>query len=329
MDMEKLYGGIDTHKENFVGYIMDEEGRLVREHSFPATKEAVEKFTTGIPNSQMTIAIEACGIWRGAYNIFRELGYEVKLASPKKVHDIVGSKKMDKEDAKALANLLRTNYVPEVYILDDDVLRLRDLARHKANLTRLRVKVQVKIKGYLLREGVKYGKNIWTKKALSELSEKDLNVKNRITVYWCLKGEEKEVMNRIRKMAKNMKKATLLMTMSGTGEYSAILILGEIGDIKRFKTPKELVSYAGLCPGIYQSGNTERTERNQAVNKWLKWILYECSGRASMLDPRFQSYYYKVQKKKGFKTARRAVGRKMLTIIWYMLTKEEPYRMAL
>ena len=66
------------------------------------------------------------------------VGYEVKLASPKKVHDIVGSKKMDKEDAKALANLLRTNYLPEVYIPDDDILRLRDLARHKANLTRLR-----------------------------------------------------------------------------------------------------------------------------------------------------------------------------------------------
>jgi transposase len=89
MDMEKLYGGIDTHKENFVGHIMDEKGRLLREHTFSATREAAEKFTTGIPNSEMTIAIEACGIWRGAYNIFRELGYEVKLASPKKVHDIV------------------------------------------------------------------------------------------------------------------------------------------------------------------------------------------------------------------------------------------------
>jgi transposase len=90
---------------------MDEKGRLAREHSFPATRGAVEKFTAGIPNSQMTIAIEACGIWRGAYNIFRELGYKVKLANQKKVHDIVGSKKMDKEDAKALANLLRTNYL--------------------------------------------------------------------------------------------------------------------------------------------------------------------------------------------------------------------------
>lgn len=328
MEMEKLYGGIDTHKESFTGCILDEEGSALREHSFPATKEAVEKFTAGIPSSRMTIAIEACGIWRGAYNIFRELGYEVKLANPKITHDLAGSKKLDKVDAKTLADLLRTNYLPEVYIPDDDILRLRDLARHKANLTRLRVKVQVKIKGYLLREGVKYGKNIWTEKALSELSENDLSMKNLINVYWSLKGEEKEVMNRIKKIARNMKKATLLMSMPGIGEYSALLILGEIGDIKRFKTGKELVSYAGLCPGIYQSGNTERTIRNQAVNKWLKWILYECSGRAIMLNPRFQSYFYKVQKRKGFKTARRAVARKMLTILWHMLTKEEPYRMA-
>jgi len=82
MEMKELYGGIDTHKENFAGCIVDEKGRVLREHSFPATREAVEKFTSGIPNSQMKIVIETCGIWRGAYNIFRELGYEVKLANP-------------------------------------------------------------------------------------------------------------------------------------------------------------------------------------------------------------------------------------------------------
>jgi len=68
---------------------------------------------------------------------------------------------------------------------------------------------------------------------LSELSENDLNLKNLINVYWSLKEEENEVMMRIRKSAKNMKKATLLMTMPGIGEYSALLIRGEIGDINR------------------------------------------------------------------------------------------------
>jgi transposase len=104
------------------------------------------------------------------------------------------------------------------------------------------------------------------------------------------------------------------------------MILAEIGDIQRFNSPKELVSYAGLCRGIYQSASTERSVRNTAVNKWLKWIIYECSGRAIMLDPKFQKYFYMVQKRKGEKTARRASARKMLTIIWYMLTNKEIYR---
>jgi len=63
----------------------------------------------------------------------------------------------------------------------------------------------------LLRGGVKYGKNIWTEKALSKLSENDLNVRGLVNVYWSLKKEEKEVLNRIKKIARNMKKTTLLI----------------------------------------------------------------------------------------------------------------------
>lgn len=74
-----------------------------------------------------------------------------------------------------------------------------------------------------------------------------------------------------------------MMSMPGIAEFSSLMILAEIGDVKCFTSPKELVSYAGLCCGIYQTGNTERTVHNTAVNKWLKWIIYKCSGRALML----------------------------------------------
>ena len=293
--MEKLYGGIDIHKENLAGCIMDENGNISREHSFPFSKEAVERFLYDIPNSEIIIAIEACGIWRGAYKILTELGYKVKLANPKKTHDIACKKKTDKVDARILADLLRTNYLPEVWIPDERVLRLRDLSRHKSNLTRLRVMVQLKIKGYLLRKGTKYSKHIWKEKALSKLAEDDWDIRNLVNVYLCLNKEEKKVKNRIGKTARCMKEAGLLMSMTGIGELSSIMIMGEIGDIKRFSSPKALISYSGLCPGIYQSGSTERNVRNNAVNKWLKWIIYECSGKATMLDPKFQQYYYKVK----------------------------------
>jgi transposase len=323
--MEKLYAGIDIHKENLAGCIMDKDGNITREHTFPSSKKAIEKFLCNIPSSDITIAIEACGMWRGIHKILTELGYPVKLANPKKTHDIAGSKKMDKIDAQTLADLLRTHYLPEVWIPDEQTLQYRDITRHKANLTRLRIQVQGKIRGYLLRKGAKYGK-LSTEKTLTILAEEDPDIQNLVHVYRCLKEEEREVMRRIKKISQNKKETTMLMSMPGIAEFSSLMILAEIGDIKRFPHAKELVSYAGLCSGIYQTGTTEHPVHNNAVNKWLKWILYECSGRAMMLDQRFQEYYYKIKEKKGFKTARRATARKMLTIIWHMLTNKEPYR---
>jgi transposase len=323
--MDKLYGGIDIHKEKLAGCIMNKDGNITREHIFPSSKKAVERFLSDIPSSDITIAIEACGMWRGIYKILTEMGYKVKLANPKKTHDIACKKKTDKVDARILADLLRTKYLPEVWIPDEQTLRFRDLTRHKSTLTRLKTQVQGKIRGYLLRKGARYSK-LSTEGTLSTLAEEDPDIKNLVHVYHCLKQEEKEVMKRIKRIAQNMKETTMLMSLPGIAELSSLMILAEIGEIRRFSSPKELVSYSGLCSGIYQTGSTERNVRNTAVNKWLKWIIYECSGRAIMLDSRFQEYYYRIKERKGFKTARRATARKMLTIIWYMLTHEEPYR---
>lgn len=324
--MKELYCGIDIHKENFVGCIMDKDGKVIREHYFPSTKEGIENFICGIPSPQLRIAIEACGIWRGCYKILTELGYNVKLANPKKTHEIACNKKTDKVDAKILADLLRTRYLPEVYIPDEDILQLRDIARHRCNLVRLRTQVQCKIKGYLLREGKSFNGDIWNELGLKKLEAlNNPNITNFIRIYRQLKLEEKEVVKRIKAIARNKEKTNLLMTIPGIAEFSSLLVLAEIGDIKRFETPKQLIAYAGLCPGIYQSAETQRSVRNYAVNKWLKWILTECSGRATMLDSKFKKYYYKIKAKKGFKTARRATARKMLTIIWHMLNKEQPY----
>jgi transposase len=53
----------------------------------------------------------------------------------------------------------------------------------------------------------------------------------------------------------------------GIGKFSSLMILGEISDIKRFSNPKSLVSYAGLCPEIYQPGSRGHDVANRACNK--------------------------------------------------------------
>lgn len=320
-----LYAGVDIHKDEYVGCIVDSEGKLVREHTFPPTIEGAKSFLNGIPVSG--IAIESCTMWRAAYSIFRELGYQVKLSSPKKTHDIACTKKTDKIDAKILADLLRTGYLPEVYVPTETMLELRDLCRHKSVLTRLRVNVQNKIKCRLLIKGIPYPKNIWTIKNLTILQEwNDPVVSNLLVIRESLHSEEKEVLSRIQARAQSSRLANLLKTVPGVAHFGALMILGEIADVKRFKTAKKLVMYAGLCPGVYQTGDTEINVRNYAVNKNLKWILTECSGRAATLPgTKFQKMYARMKKKKGAKVARRAVARHMLTVIWHMLQNEEPY----
>ena len=112
--MEKLYMGMDIHKEKLAGCIMDKDGEIQREHLFPSSKKALEKFLLNIPSTDITIAIEACGMWRGVHQMLSDMGYQVKLANPKKTHDIACKKKTDKIGARTLADLLRTRYLPEV-----------------------------------------------------------------------------------------------------------------------------------------------------------------------------------------------------------------------
>lgn len=326
--MRELYAGVDIHKEQYVGCIMDTKGKVVREHTFPPTTEGAQAFLGGLPVK--SIAVEACTMWRYAHVLFRELGYPLKLSSAKKTHDIACRKKTDKVDAKILANLLRTGFLPEVYIPSDEILQLRDLCRHKATLTRMRVETQMKIKSRLLTLGFGYPKKLWNEKNLDLLRKlNDPVLGNMLVIRETFVHEEKEVLSRVEAKANSHRIANLLMTLPGVAEFSALMVLSEIADIGRFKTPKQLVMYAGLCPGIYQTGNTEINVKNNAVNKWLKWIVTECSGRASTLaGTEFQEHYAKMEKKKGKKVARRSTARKMLTIIWHMLHNKELYHHA-
>lgn len=323
--MEKYDGGADIHLESFYFVILDESGSVYREKNIPFAKEAIQSFLTGIPSSSLRIAIEACGLWRGAYKMLTELGYEVVLVNPLRVHRLSFSKKTDKVDAHTLATLLHIGCLPLVYIPNEETLKLRDLARYRARLVRDRSSLMRKIKSFLLMNGTPY-RGRWTLKDLEYLKGTDPKVAGLVRLIESFKAEIKLVTNDIGKISRNGRLTSLLQSMPGIGEFSSLMIVAEIADIKRFKNPKSLVSYAGLCPGIHQSASKSHPVPKKACNKWLKWIMTECSGRAVMMDCRYMRHFYRVKKRKGFKTARRSVARKMLTDVWHILTKEEPYR---
>lgn len=80
--MEKLYIGLDIHEDYITGTAMRENGQVAFGGDFPNTREAAQCFLSGIPSPQVKIAIEACGLWRGVYNMFTELGVQRGHGTP-------------------------------------------------------------------------------------------------------------------------------------------------------------------------------------------------------------------------------------------------------
>jgi transposase len=246
------------------------------------------------------------------------------LANPYKTHQIVGAKDTDKVNSETLADLLRTGYLPQVYIPTEDVLILRDAARHRTRLVKLRTQLKCMTRSYLTREGIKCPKG-WSEKSMEFFRKAHPYTAQFINTIETINEQIKQMNKVIKGIAYNTYLSNLLQTVPGIGTFSSVMMLGEIGDIKRFSHPKKLIKYAGLCPGIYQSGSKSHSVKDKACNKWLKWIMYECSGRAVRMDTKYKKHYWKVYRRKDKQVARRSEARRMLTDVWFMLTHEKEF----
>lgn len=122
-------------------------------------------------------------------------------------------------------------------------------------------------------------------------------------------------------------RAKLLITISGINYVTALTIISVIVDIKRFATPEKLVSYAGLALFHWDSG---KTQGGGGITKlgsaWLRNAMGEAANTSTRFDPRMESFYLRIVKRRGKKKAMVSAVRQMLEIIWHMLSNSEKYR---
>jgi transposase len=131
-----------------------------------------------------------------------------------------------------------------------------------------------------------------------------------------------EVERALAKIAQKNPSARTLMQIKGISFYSALVILSEIGDVTRFPTAKHLTSYAGLVPRVYQSGDVARTGHiHKQGPKALRWILVQCANASVKGAGKFQRIYRRLEKRIGHQKAITAVARRMLAIIFILLTR--------
>jgi transposase len=128
-------------------------------------------------------------------------------------------------------------------------------------------------------------------------------------------------------------KINLILTVpSFKNIFSAITIISEIGaDMDVFPTAKHLCSWAGLTPTNNESAGKKKSVRISRAGCYLKPLLVQCATAVvkSEKHPEIRNRYLKIKKRRGHKRAIIAVARMLLTAIYMILKKSEPYNAEL
>ena len=123
-----------------------------------------------------------------------------------------------------------------------------------------------------------------------------------------------------RQRAKTEPGIKVLTQLPGVGEFTALVILAETGDVTRFASARKLAAWAGLTPTVR---GPDRTVRHGRISKqgpaWLRWALGQAAQTAKR-SPEFAATYQAIAARRGKQIATTAIARKLLTRAWHLLT---------
>jgi transposase len=274
------------------------------------------------------VAFEAAFGWSWLADLLQDYGFEAHLVHPLRCKAIASARlKNDKVDAATLAQLLRADLLPEAWIAPHPVRQLRALLRHRAGLVRLRTMLQNRIHAVVADFGYDRAGSYLTGPGRGWLAGLELPAISRelVTDYLAVIDGLAPVIERIdgelRQHAKTDPRVKVLTTLPGVGQFTALVMLAEIGDISRFASARKLASWAGLTPTVRGS---DRTVRHGHISKqgsaWLRWVMNQAAQTAKR-SPEFAGTYAAIAKRRGRKIATIAISRKLLTRAWHLLSE--------
>lgn len=132
----------------------------------------------------------------------------------------------------------------------------------------------------------------------------------------------------LRPIARADPDVALLVTIPGVGDLLAFTLAAEIADVSRFPSPGKLVGYAGMAPGVRQSGDrsTSGLPLSKAGSRTLRWAAVEAAQHAWRESNPWHQLYTDVGKPNSNNAATSAVARKVLTAAWHMLSRQQPFK---
>ena len=332
--MAVIFCGIDFHKNTSTLCYL-----------FPDGKEELKTIRTAgllteLANKPvMRIAVEATGGSNHLATQIKILGHDLVLIDTVKFKAIgIGGKKTDEKDAKALAHILKVDYVPEVFVKSLGARRLKSLLVTRELCVNDRVQATNHIRGILREYGLtipqgveEFYANVSEKIASLNFPYLEDNLRFQLRRSVELKAREKEIDVQLEMLIADDPRSKILQSVPGVGPMTAAAFLAVIDDISRFQNSKELASYLGLVPREHSSGGKRRLGAiTQAGSEMLR--RYFVHGARSVLmhtndnskEP-LRLWALKIKKKSGMNKATVALAHRLARICFSLLKENRTY----
>ncbi|WP_026688301.1 IS110 family transposase [Alteribacter aurantiacus] len=356
--------GLDVSKDKIAVAIADEGRELPRYYGMiPHTPEAIKKLIKSIGDPHtLRMCYEAGPTGYSLQRLLQSLDIQCEVIAPSLIPQKPGERiKTDRRDSIRLAQLYRAGELTPVYIPNSDDEALRDLVRAREDAKEDELRAKHRLSKFLLRNDIKppKGVNKWTKKYRDWLDKLTFERSSLRVVFQEYYHQIKELEQRILRYEEEVKVQAnegvhapmiqSLQALRGIALITATSLVAEVGSFRRFPTAGHFMSYVGLIPSEYSSGDRrQQGEITKTGNRHVRRLLVESAWsyrykpavkgelkkRQNGLSPAIQGISWKAQNRlhnKYFRLLSRgkesgkaitAVARELAGFIW-AVTQED------
>lgn len=325
--------GLDVHLE-FCEIAICDEGKVRSAGRVKSSPEDLRILAESLLPTDRVV-LEVTG---SAWEIVRILEphvAEVIVVSPGDTGITQARAKTDRLDARTLAKLLWAGELDGVWRPDERTRVLRRRLGQREQLVRARRRAKNEVHAVLMRQlvGRPPVSDLFGVKGRKWLRELELPAEECDTVEACMRhvefldSEIAQVESKIAKQTLLSPDARHLLTVPGVNVICVATFLAAIGDIRRFKSSRELIGYLGLDPKVRQSGSSpgKRGRISKQGSPQARWALVEAAFNTVRQPGPLHAFYERLRARRGHGVAVVAAARKLAVLFWCLLTRGENY----
>jgi len=329
------YIGLDVHKKTIAWCIKLADGTLVARGTVKATPAALLEWVRSLRQPWIGV-MEATLFTAWIYDFLKPHARRLLVAHPARLEAISSAKKKcDKKDAETMADLLRADLIPEVWMPPAELRHLRDQLRYRTTMVQMATKMKNKISGLLMMNGIEYdSRRLHRKKYFSELLTELSDTPE--SLQWMMKQSrqgleifskaQRDIVQALEENPLLAARVERLKSIPGIGSITALTWALEVGDPARLGSIAKAISYCGLCSALSESaGKQRRGPLSRQRNKHLQTILIEAAKLAVGHNPWLKELHEKELKKGNRNRATVAVARKLVAWLLAVDRKKENF----